>query len=98
MCICVHHLFLLSCPISIPCSHSHANEYIFRMSDSNYTAFEGGVTRMAFGSPDSRLVYDRGSLHYVVSDVVYCHIYLVYTFWKFACLPSGDRYLYCFVS
>jgi len=70
--------------------------------DSNYTAFEvniiGTVTPMAFGSPNSQLVYDRGSLHYVVLDVVYCHIYLVYTFCKFACLPSGDRYLYCFVS
>ena len=72
------------------------------MSDSNYTAFEDNiicaVTRMAFGSPNSQLVYDRGSLHYIVLDVVYCHIYLVYTFWKFACPPSGDRYLYCFVS
>jgi hypothetical protein len=71
------------------------------MLDSNYTAFEdniiGAVTRMAFGSPNSQLVYDRGSLHYVVLDVVYCHIYLVYTFWKFTCLPSGDRCLYWFV-
>jgi hypothetical protein len=72
------------------------------MSDSNYTAFEdniiGAVTQMAFGSPSSQLVYDRGSLLYVVLDVVYCRIYLVYTFWNFACLPSGGRYLYWFVS
>jgi len=71
------------------------------MSDSNYTAFEdnaiGAVRQMAFGSPSSLLVCDRGSLHYVVLDVVYCHIYLVYTFRKFACLRLGDRYLYCFV-
>jgi len=71
------------------------------MSDSNYTAFEdnviGAVRQMAFGSPNYLLVYDRDSLHYVVLDVVYCHIYLVYTFQKFACLPPGDRYLYCFV-
>jgi hypothetical protein len=67
------------------------------MSDSNYTAFEdniiGAVTRMAFVSPNSLLVYDRGSVHYVVLDVVYCHIYLVYTFRKFACLPTGDIYV-----
>jgi hypothetical protein len=48
------------------------------MLDSNYTAFEdniiGAVTRMAFGSPNSQLVYDRDSLHYVVLDVVYCQI------------------------
>jgi len=72
------------------------------MSYSNYTAFEdnaiGAVRQMAFGSPSSLLVYARGCLHYVVLDVVYCHIYLVYMFWKFAYLHSGDRYLYCFVS
>lgn len=72
------------------------------MSDSNYTALEdniiGAVTQMAFGSPNSQLVYDRGSVHYAVLDVVCCHIYLVYTFRKFACLHSGDRYLYCFIS
>jgi len=66
--------------------------------DSNYTAFEdnaiGAVRQMAFRSPNSLLVYDRGSLYYVVLFIV---IYLVYTFRKFACLPSGDRYLYCFV-
>jgi len=104
----VHHLFLLSYPISIPFSHSPTGEWIdfcedlfVGMLDSNYTAFKdnaiGAVRQMAFGSSSSLFVYDRGILHYVVLDVVYCHMYLVYTFQKFACLPSGDRYLYCFV-
>ena len=98
--VCVHHSFLLSCPLSTPSSHSCAGEWIdfceclfFYMSDFNYTTFEnnviGAVTQMAFGSPNSLLVCDRVSLCYIVLDVFYCLIYLVYTFWKFACLPSG---------
>lgn len=71
------------------------------MSEFNYTTFEnnviGAVTQVAFGNLNSLLVYDSGSIHYVVLVLVYYNTFLVYTFRVFACLPSGDRYLYCFI-
>ena len=92
--MCVHHLFLLSCPISIPFSQSPTCKWIdfceylfFRMLDSNYTAFEGNiigaVTRMAFGSPISQLMTRvlYFMMCWMLFIVIYIYIYIyIYIF------------------
>ena len=72
------------------------------MSDSNYSAFEdnviGTVRQMAFEAPIICL-FMTGILYIMLCWMLFIVIYIwyTYTFQKFACLPSGDKYSYCFV-